>query len=93
MAGIGNLWKSEGCWQAGIDPWRAVDRLTDEEAVAIIDALRPRMSESARTGNQDAHRRVHRQAGRPCPRCGAKIQARGQGDDNRTTFWCPGCQR
>ena len=22
-----------------------------------------------------------------------RILARGQGDDNRTTFWCPGCQR
>ncbi|MGN6188481.1 MAG: hypothetical protein ACTHOE_06250 [Conexibacter sp.] len=21
------------------------------------------------------------------------MRARGQGDDNRTTFWCPGCQR
>jgi endonuclease VIII len=36
---------------------------------------------------------VFRRAGRPCPRCGSKVLARGQGDDNRTAFWCPGCQR
>lgn len=93
VAGIGNLWKSEGCWERGIDPWRAVREVSDADAVAIIDGLRPKMLESARTGNQNAHRRVFRHQGRPCPRCGTRIQARGQGDDNRTTFWCPGCQR
>ena len=36
---------------------------------------------------------VYRHAGRPCPRCGASIRSRGQGDDNRTAYWCPGCQR
>ena len=35
---------------------------------------------------------IYGHAGRPCPRCGTKIRARGQGDDNRTTYWCPGCQ-
>jgi endonuclease-8 len=36
---------------------------------------------------------IYKRAGRPCPRCGATIRARGQGDANRTTYWCPGCQR
>jgi endonuclease-8 len=93
VAGIGNLWKSEGCWEPGIDPWRRVGEISDAEAMAIIDGLRPRMFASAATGNQDSHRRVFRLAGRPCPRCGTTVLARGQGDDNRTTFWCPGCQR
>jgi endonuclease-8 len=93
VAGIGNLWKSEGCWASGIDPWRTVRDVSDAEAVAIIDGLRPPMLDSAHTGDQDAHRRVFRRSGRPCPRCGSKILARGQGDDNRTTFWCQGCQR
>ena len=38
-------------------------------------------------------RAVYRRAGRPCPRCGTPIRSRGQGDDNRTAYWCPGCQR
>ncbi|HET9103019.1 MAG TPA: DNA-formamidopyrimidine glycosylase family protein [Solirubrobacteraceae bacterium] len=92
VAGIGNLWKSEGCWDAAIDPWRPLNKVTDEEAMAIITALRPRMAESARTGDQDFGRRVFRRHGQPCDRCGTTIRARGQGDDNRTTFWCPGCQ-
>lgn len=93
VAGIGNLWKSEGCWEAAIDPWRPVSEITDGEALAIIEAVRPRMLESARTGHQNAGLRVFRLNRRPCRRCGAGILARGQGDDNRTTFWCPGCQR
>jgi endonuclease-8 len=93
VAGIGNLWKSESCWDAAVDPWRRVRDVTDAEAVAIIEAVRPRMLESARTGNQRAGIRVFRRNGQPCPRCGTKLVARGQGDDNRTTFWCPGCQR
>lgn len=93
VAGVGNLWKSEGCWEAAVDPWRAVKGVSDAEAIAIIDALRPRMLESARTGHQDQDRRVFRRHGEPCARCGVKLLARGQGDDNRTTFWCPGCQR
>ncbi len=93
VAGIGNLWKSESCWDVAIDPWRPVSEVSDAEAIAIINAARPRMLESARTGDQDAGRRVFRRQGRPCPRCGARILARGQGDDNRTTFWCPRCQR
>jgi endonuclease VIII len=93
VAGIGNLWKSESCWDAAIDPWRAVREVSDDEARTIIEAARPRMLESARTGDQDSGRRVFRRHGQPCDRCGTRIRARGQGDDNRTTFWCPGCQR
>jgi endonuclease VIII len=92
VAGIGNLWKAEACWAAEIDPWRRTGDVSDEEAVAIVDAARPRMQESARSGHIRGQR-IHNRAGRPCPRCGTPIQARGQWEDNRTTFWCPRCQR
>jgi endonuclease VIII len=92
IAGIGNLWKSEGCFLAGIDPWRPVSRVTDDEALAIVGECRPRMRASATDGRQDRWRQVYNAAGRPCPRCGGLIKGRGQGDDNRPTFWCPSCQ-
>jgi endonuclease-8 len=92
IAGIGNLWKSEGCFSAAIDPWRPVANVTDEEALAIVRETRPRMQASASDGKQDRWRQVYNAAGRPCPRCGALIRARGQGDSNRPTFWCPSCQ-
>lgn len=93
IAGIGNLWKAEGCWQAELDPWRRVADVGDDEALAIVERLRPLMRHSAETGNQNRDRHIYDRAGRPCPRCGGTILARGQGEDNRTTFWCPGCQR
>jgi endonuclease-8 len=93
IAGIGNVWKAEGCWEAAVDPWRPLSAVSDAEALAIIDAVRPRMLESVQTGRGPVDPRVFRLNGRPCRRCGTKILARGQGEDNRTTFWCPGCQR
>jgi endonuclease-8 len=93
VAGIGNLWKVESCWRAEIDPWRQARTVSDGEVVRILEEARPRMQESARTGNQSAHRVIYGKAGRPCPRCGAPIRSRGQGDDNRITYWCEGCQR
>ena len=93
VAGIGNLWKAEACWAARIDPWRRTGEVSDEEAVAIVDAARPRMQASARGGHMTRGRQVYNRVGRPCPRCGTPIEQRGQWEDNRTTFWCPGCQR
>lgn len=93
VAGIGNLWKAEGCWLAQVDPWRPTRDVSDDEVARILDELRPRMRESARDGNRSRHRSIYNNAGRACPRCGTPITARGQGDDNRTTYWCPGCQR
>lgn len=93
VAGIGNRWKAEACWHASVDPWRALAALGDDEALALIDAVRPLMLESSRGGRQIRTRNVYDRAGRPCPRCGATIAARGQGEENRTTYWCAGCQR
>ncbi len=93
VAGIGNIWKAEGCWEAAIDPWRPVRDVSDAEAVGIIDAVRPRMLRSASDGPRTIAPRVYRRAGRPCPRCGTAVRSRGQGDANRTTYWCPGCQQ
>jgi endonuclease VIII len=93
IAGIGNLWKAEGCFAAAVDPWRRTGDVSDEEALEIVHAIRPLMQESAANGMQERFETVYGRAGQPCPRCGAKIQARGQWDDNRRTYWCPGCQR
>ena len=92
--GIGNLWKVEGCFAAGIDPWRPTgDGLRrggagDRPRDAPADAARP-----PPTASRTASRSIYGRAGRPCPRCGSRvIKVRGQWDDNRPTFWCPGCQ-
>jgi len=95
VAGIGNLWKVEGCFLAGVDPWRPAGRVSDEEAVRIVEEIRPRMQRSALDGKQTRWRTIYGHAGAPCPRCGeaSRIRVRGQWDDNRPTYWCPACQR
>jgi endonuclease VIII len=92
IAGIGNIWKSEGCWEARIDPWRPVRQVSDAEAIAIVEGARPRMLQSGTKGPQHAREQVYRKAGRPCPRCGTPLRSKAQGDGNRMTYWCPGCQ-
>ncbi|MET0684394.1 MAG: DNA-formamidopyrimidine glycosylase family protein [Solirubrobacteraceae bacterium] len=92
IAGIGNVWKVEGCFLARIDPWRPTGKVTDDEVRAIVAETRPRMQESARDGMLARHKSIYGRAGLPCPRCGTPIALRGQGDDNRPTFWCPSCQ-
>ena len=93
VAGIGNLWKVEACFGTEIDPWRPSADVSDDEALALVRWARPKMQESARTGRQDAFRVIYNTTGRPCPRCRTPVQQRGQWDDNRPTYWCPGCQR
>ena len=92
VAGIGNAWKAEGCFLAAVDPWRALAAVSDEEVLGLVRLLRPLMRESAASGAAKSAR-VYGRAGLPCPRCGTRIAARGQGDHSRTTYWCPGCQR
>jgi endonuclease-8 len=92
IAGIGNMWKAEACFAAAIDPWRRTGDVSDDEALAIVHACRPRMQESAAGGMQEHFKTIYGRAGEACPRCGATIQARGQWDDNRRTYWCPSCQ-
>jgi endonuclease-8 len=89
VAGIGNIFKSEACFAARVDPWRSVGDLSDEELRTVLLAAHEQMSRAAESGRHD--RRVYRRRGR-CPNCGGPIRSRGQGDANRTTYWCPRCQ-
>jgi endonuclease VIII len=92
LAGVGNVWKSEGCFAARLDPWRPLASLGDDELLAGVREIRRLMQASVEGGGHARALRVYERAGRPCPRCETPVEARGQGDDNRTTYWCPGCQ-
>jgi endonuclease-8 len=90
VAGIGNMWMAEALWTVGVSPWLRVSDADDETLRASVTAARDLMREALATGRPG--RRVYRRAGRPCRRCGTIVRSRGQGDANRTAYWCPGCQ-
>lgn len=88
VAGIGNLWKAEALWDARVSPWSRVRELDDDALRRVVSAAARLMRVSVE-GGRTPHR-VYRR--RVCPRCGGRTATRGQGDDNRTTWWCPACQ-
>lgn len=90
VAGIGNIFKSEGAFEAQIDPNRRLETLSADEITAVLAGTRDLMLAAVESGRQP--KRIYRRAGEPCPRCGTRLESRAQGDDARTTYWCPGCQ-
>jgi endonuclease VIII len=90
VAGVGNMWAAEALWSTRLSPWLRVRDVSDDELVSVLGAAREHMSRALAGGRE--RRRVYRHAGRPCPRCGEPIRSRGQGDANRTAYWCPHCQ-
>jgi endonuclease VIII len=90
VAGIGNMWKAEALWRAGVSPWRPVGETSDAQLRAVLEQAARLMRHSVDTGREE--REIYRNAGRPCPRCRTPIDSRGQGDANRMAYWCPLCQ-
>lgn len=90
VSGIGNVWRAESLWEARVSPWRAVSDVRDDELAAVLEAAHRLMDESV--AGARTLRRVYRRAGRACPRCGAVIRSRAQGEQARIAYWCPTCQ-
>lgn len=89
LAGIGNIWKSESLFCAGIDPFTHVADLDDDQLGRIVDCARKLLRGSA--GGRSAFS-VYSRGNDPCRRCGTSIRYRKQGVDARATYWCPKCQ-
>jgi endonuclease VIII len=90
LAGVGNVIRIEACFAAAVSPWRPIAELTASEAEQLVASCRSIMRETVRTGRRP--KQIYGAEMRPCPRCGGRVRRRGQGDANRTTSWCPGCQ-
>ena len=100
MAGIGNVVKSEVCFIERLDPWADVARFDDEELRSAIRTARRVLQANTRGGARNTTGSpvrgqglwVYGRAGRPCRRCGTRIQLARQGELARLTYWCPSCQ-
>ncbi|MCB0862362.1 MAG: Fpg/Nei family DNA glycosylase [Solirubrobacterales bacterium] len=96
ICGIGNIFKSEACFEAKVDPWKPAASLAtgpgeEGEAERLLETARHQMLAAVETGKRPG--RIYKKTGRPCSRCrAARVRSRGQGVDNRTTYWCQNCQ-
>jgi endonuclease-8 len=110
MAGLGNVYKSEVAFAAGVNPFRAMRTITPKEMEAMVDFAQRYMKANVVDGKGDGivtytgNRRttramdreerlwVYRRQGQECRRCGATVMMRKQGEQARSTYWCPECQ-
>ena len=106
VVGVGNIYASEALWRAGIHPRRPARRiaLTRYRALAqairdvLADAiaaggttLRDFVDEAGQPGYFSRQLAVYDREGQPCPRCAAPIRRAVLGQ--RSTYYCPRCQR
>jgi endonuclease-8 len=97
VAGAGNIWKHESLFHAGVNPWRRVGELSDDELRLIVAKAQALLRASVgKTNTMDLKRRptmfVYGRRGQPCIRCHSTIRSGPQGVDIRQTAWCPKCQ-
>jgi formamidopyrimidine-DNA glycosylase len=100
VAGIGNVYKAEVLFLRGVNPWTAIGNVPDISGLVqlshrLLDANKERHGHIT-TGELGRGREhwVYGRAGRPCRRCGARIERADQGPPGaaRAAFWCPRCQ-
>jgi endonuclease-8 len=108
VAGIGNVFKSEILFLAGIEPFTPVAELRDADLERLIGIAREQLAANVMSRSQTLSRSIGRRTtrsldpvvqlwvygrgGRPCRRCGSIIQAKKTGLDARLTYWCARCQ-
>jgi endonuclease-8 len=96
VAGIGNIYKCESLFIAGVDPRTTVDSIDRRTLEAIYAAAHRLMAaavESARATLRGARdHAVYGRTGKPCQRCGSSIACYSLGDPPRWTWSCPACQ-
>lgn len=96
-SGIGNVYKSEVLFICGVNPFTPAGELDrDRKRALIATASKLLRANVASTGPRRTTREglaVYGRTRRPCHRCGTPIRAKRQGEQARTTYWCPTCQK
>ncbi len=106
VVGVGNIYASESLYACGIHPQRAAGRIArqryDQLAMAVRDVLtrairaggttlRDFRSADGQSGYFSLSLNVYGRDGQPCPDCGTPI--RRTVIAQRSTYYCPQCQR
>lgn len=106
VVGVGNIYASEALFRAGINPKLAARRIGRARYDSLVTHIRATLEDAIRAGGstlrdyvgsngeagyfQNAHL-VYGRGGEPCRVCGSTVRELRQGQ--RSTFYCPRCQR
>ncbi len=100
IAGIGNAYSDEILHAARLSPFKMADKLTDDEALRLYDAMRATLTEALERqlgqqaatmkGEKRSGLQVHARTGLPCPVCGDTVREVSFADTSLQ--YCPTCQ-
>ena len=100
LAGIGNAYSDEILHAARLSPFKMADKLTDDEALRLYDAVRATLTEALERqvgqtaatmkGETRSGLQVHARTGLPCPVCGDTVREVSFADTSLQ--YCPTCQ-
>ncbi|MEP7117049.1 MAG: DNA-formamidopyrimidine glycosylase family protein [Acidobacteriota bacterium] len=101
-AGLGNVFRSELLFLAGVHPATLVSSLDAAQVAGVVDTAVRLLRDNARP---DAGQRVttgraargealwvYNRTTLPCRRCGTAVVSASDGLDARRVYWCPRCQ-
>ncbi len=96
IAGIGNIYSDEIAFQAGINPERKVESLSENEMRKLYEKMKWTLRRAiALHAELDSHQDLfiipHRKKGGTCPKCGTTLKKVTIG--GRSSYHCPKCQK
>jgi formamidopyrimidine-DNA glycosylase len=107
VSGVGNIYADESLWRARLHYDRPTATLTKPQVAGLLTAIRQVLNESLRAGGTsfdalyvstegvsglfERELNVYGREDEPCPRCGTPI--RRDKFMNRSSYYCPRCQR
>ena len=106
VVGVGNIYASEALFRAGIRPATEASKVTKPRLAKLTAAIKQVLTDSIEQGgttlrdfiNSDGEPgyfsqrlMVYERKGEPCRVCGTMIEHAVMGQ--RSTYWCPKCQR
>jgi formamidopyrimidine-DNA glycosylase len=106
IVGVGNIYASESLFLAGIHPRTPARKLSLERCARLSAAIKQTLRAAIRAGGSSLRDFVgadgnagyfqqrywvYDRTGEPCRRCGSTIRKIQQGQ--RSTFYCPSCQK